>query len=164
MPVKSCLNRCLNATWKLCAAAVLCAAVGVSAQTVHRQTDGDGRITYTDRLEAKSPPQAGGAAQSDVAGALARQSPMTSKAAATIDFNEANRRLLRAKQSRLEALAPRPGEHASVSLLNERYLRDLPRLNREVAAAQRRSNETSLIRSALLRSDVRNDPPDLAHR
>jgi hypothetical protein len=107
--MKSRHSRSLNAAWRLCAAAVLCAAVGVSVQTIHRQTDGDGRITYTDRLEATPLPQAGRAADSDVVSALARQSPMTSKSAATIDFNEANRRLLRAKQSRQKALAPRPG-------------------------------------------------------
>jgi hypothetical protein len=46
--------------------------------------------------------------------------------------------------------------------MNERYQRDRQRLEREVVAAQRRSNETSLARSALLRIDARAYPLKLA--
>ena len=158
-------NRSLNAVWRTCAAAMLCVAAGASAQSVHKEVDIDGRITYTDRTEAMALPQATMAQGSDVASALAGRSPMTSMEAANVDFNEATRRLVRARQSREEGMRPRPGESAdsaAVRKMNENYLQDRRRLDREVAAAQRRSNETALVRRTLLRSDDRTEPLKLA--
>lgn len=163
--MKSCHNRSLNVVWRICAAAILCVAAGASAQSIHKQVDSDGRITYTDRPETTPLPRAATVSDSDVVSALARHAAMTSMSAAIVDFNEATRRLVRARQSRQEGLEPRFGENtdaAGVRMMNERYQRDRQRLEREVVAAQRRSNETSLARSALLRIDARTYPLKLA--
>jgi hypothetical protein len=163
--MKSCHNRSLNVVWRICAAAILCVSAGASAQSVYKQVDIDGRITYTDRPETTPLPRAATVSDSGVVSALARNCPMTSMSAATVDFHEATRRLVRARQSRREGLEPRRGENtddAGVRMMNKRYQRDRQRLDREVVAAQRRSNETSLARSALLRSDDRIDPLKLA--
>lgn len=159
--MKSCHNRALNVVWRICATAIFCVAAGASAQSVHKEIDIDGRITFTDRPEATPLPRTATGSDSGVAVALGRNAPMTSMSAATVDFDEATRRLVRARQHRQEGLDPRPGENADavdIRMMNERYLRDQRRLDREVAAAQRRSNETLLARSALLRSDDRIDP------
>lgn len=163
--MKSCHNCSLNALWRICAAAILCVSAGACAQSIHKVADIDGRITYTDRPETTPLPRAATVSDSDVLSAPARNSLMTSMSAATVDFKEATRRLARARQSRREALEPRRGEStdaAGVRMMNEYYQRDLQRLDREVAAAQRRLNETSLARSALLRSDNGTDTIKLA--
>jgi hypothetical protein len=163
--MKSCHIRSQDAAWKICAAAMLCVAAGASAQSVHREVDIDGRITFTDRTETMALPQATMAQGADVASVLAGRSPMTSMEAANVDFKEATRRLVRARQSREEGMGPRPGESAdsaAIRKMNENYLQDRQRLDREVAAAQRRSNKTSLDRSALLRGDDRTDLRELA--
>jgi hypothetical protein len=167
---------------KICAAAILCSGGGVLAQTIYKQIDATGRTIFTDRPAADgivvpyatfssqergsvSPPRTATGTRSDVANALFRNSAMTSTYAATIDFNEARRRLMQARQSRQEGIEPRPGERtdsAGTSAMNKRYQRRQERLEREVVAAERRSHETSLVRSALLRSDGKTDPLKLA--
>lgn len=131
---------------KICTAAMLCAAAGASAQTIYRQVDGGGHVTFTDRTETTPLSQAAPAQGSDVATALARRGPMNSKDAATVDNDEAARRLARAQKNRGEGNGPRPGETADgamVRKLNEYYLQDKKKQDREVAAAQKRSNQTS---------------------
>jgi hypothetical protein len=86
---------------------------------------------------------------------------MKSTYAATVDFNEAGRRLNQARQSLQEGIEPRPGERidsAGTGAMDRRYQRRQQRLEREVVAAERRSHETSLARSALLRHDGEADP------
>lgn len=146
----------------MCTTALLCAAVGVSAQTIHKHTDADGHITFTDQPEDTPAPRARGAPDSDVVSALNSGSPMTSQSAASIDSNEAKRRLLRAQQSRRNALAPSSGVNSDVvdvTLMNQRYLRNQKSLDREVAAAQRRSNETSSTRNVAPENGNRTDAP-----
>ncbi|HEX7954899.1 MAG TPA: DUF4124 domain-containing protein [Burkholderiales bacterium] len=152
-----------NAAWRVCATALLCAAVGVPAQTIHKLTDADGHITFTDQPDWT--PRTRGAPDSDVVSALATSSPMTSKSAASIDSNEAKRRLLRAQQIRRNAQAPSPGVNfdvVDVTLMNERYLRGQGRLDREVVAAQRRSNKASSIRNVVPGSGSKTEPLKLA--
>jgi hypothetical protein len=110
------------------------------------------------------PPVATGT-RSDVAKALFRNSAMSSTFAATVDFNESGRRLRQARQSRQEGIEPRPGERtdsAGTSAMDKRYQRRQQGLEREVVAAERRSHDTSLVRSALLRRDGKTDPVKLA--
>jgi hypothetical protein len=155
---------------KFCAAAILCSSGGVLAQTIYRQLDSSGVITFTDRPvvdgvvepHLKLSDQPGGSIslpravngnRSDVADALARNAGMSSTYAATVDFNEAKRRLQQARESRREGLEPEPGELAGSSssgAMHKRYQSRQQRLRREVVAAERRSLETSLVQRALL--------------
>jgi len=166
---------------KICAAAILCCGEGVLAQTIYKEIDATGRTIFTDRTAAGivvpyatfsshqrgsvSPPRIATATRSDVAQALFSNSAMTSTYAATVDFNEARRRLTQARQSRQEGIEPRPGERndsASTSAMDKRYHRRQQRLEREVVAAERRSHETSLVWNAFLRQDGKTDPVKLA--
>jgi hypothetical protein len=152
-----------NTVWRICAAAFLCAAAGVSAQTVYKQVDAAGRSTFTDRPDMTPSPSPRTASVSalDVANALASNSAMTSLYAATIDFNEATLRLRRARQTRQEGMEPRPGEwtdSAGTTAMNKRYQRRQQKLEREVVAAELRSHETALIRRTLLKRDAEIGP------
>ena len=159
---------------KMCAAAILCCAEGVLAQTVYKQIDATGRTIFTDRPTADSgvvvpyartssqeggsvsPPRIAIGTRPELAEALFSSSPMTSMYAATIDFNEATRRLRQARQNRQEGMEARPGERADsagTSAMNTRYRRRQQKLERDVVAAELRSHETSLVRSALSKSD-----------
>jgi len=165
----------------MCAAGILCSGGGALAQTIYKQIDATGRVMFTDRPAAGivepyatlpnyeggsvSPPRSANGVWSDVAKALFSNSAMTSMNAATIDFNEATRRLLQARQNRQEGMEPRPGEQADsagVSAMNKRYQRRQQKLEREVVAAELRSQETALVRSALSRSDGKTAPIRLA--
>lgn len=145
---------------KLCAAAMLCSGGCVLAQTVYKQTDASGVITFSDRPPVDSlRPYATfthlqrvvNGNRSDVADALMRNAAMSSSYAVTIDFNEARGRLKRARENRAEGMEPRPGERIDSSgtvAMNGRYQRRQRGLQREVVAAERRSHEASLIQSA----------------
>ena len=170
----------------MCAAAIVCSGEEALAQTIFKQIDAAGRTTFTDRPAATAmvvpyatfsgpergsvpPPRIVIRARSDLEQALFSNSPMASMHAATIDFNEATRRLTQARQSRQDGMEPRPGERtdsAGTSAMDKRYQRRQQRLQRDVVAAERRSHETLLVRSALLRiglrSDGKTDPIKLA--
>ena len=150
--MKSCHSLFLNVAWRLCAAAILCVTAGVSAQSVHREVDVGGNVTFTDRPEMTPSPRGSTASGSDLVGALAENRPMTSQSAAMIDFNEANRRLVRAQQGRLEHPPSDKADDNSVRIMNERFLRGPRESEREIVAAQRRSTQTSLVRGALAKS------------
>jgi hypothetical protein len=167
---------------KICAAAILCSGEGVLAQTIYKQMDAAGRTVFTDRpntagivvLYETFPTQERGpvssprivtGTRSDVAKALCTKSAMSSTYAATVDFNEATRRLTQARQSREDGIEPRPGEWTDgmgTTAMDKRYQRRQQRLEREVVAAERRSHETSLVRNAFLRRDGKTDPVKLA--
>jgi hypothetical protein len=139
-------TRMNHAAQAILAAVMLCIAAGASADAIHKEVDSEGRITFTDRTETAplSPPAP--ARSSDVAIALANRAPMNSKDAATVDNNEAARRLARAKQNRSAGTAPQPGNAADgdlVKKLNQYYLQDKKKQEREVVAAQKRSDQTS---------------------
>jgi len=169
-------------TSKICAAALLCNVGGAPAQTIYKQIDATGRTTFTDRPDGPRAvvsyetfsseqrnsvwsPSIGIGTRSDVEKALFRHTAMRSPHAATVDFNEAGRRLRQARQSLEEGIEPRPGERsdsAGTSAMDRRYQRRQQRLERDVMAAERRSRETSLARSALTGRDGNVDPVRLA--
>ena len=167
---------------KICAAAILFSGEGVLAQTIYKQMDATGRTIFTDRSAADgvvvpyetfpnqqrgslSPQRVATGTRSDVAKALFRNSAMSSTYAATVDFNEAGRRLRQARQSREEGIEPRPGERidsVGTSAMDKRYQRRQQRLEGEVVAAERRSHETSLVWNAFLRLPGKTDAVKLA--
>jgi hypothetical protein len=112
-----------------------------------------------------SPPRIATGTRSDVEKSLFRHTAMRSTYAATVDFNEAGRRLRQARQSLQQGIEPRPGERidsAGTSAMDRRYQRRQQRLERDVMAAERRSRETSLALSALMGRDGNVDPVRLA--
>lgn len=132
-----------NIVWRICAAALLCAAAGVSAQTVFKQFDAAGRVTFTDRPDTAPSPSTALAPALDVASALASNSVISTRRAATIDANEAARRLGRAQLERKQGAQPLPGEQArgtDASVLNQRYLRRQEKLRHVHEQAQRRAS------------------------
>ena len=167
---------------KMCAAAILCSGGAVLAQTIYKHIDATGHTIFTDRLSfdgivvpyerfpiqergSVSAPRIATGTRSDVTKALFSNSAMASMRAATVDWNEATRRLRQARQSRQEGMDPRPGERADSagkSAMNQRYQRRQQRLEGEVVAAERRADETLLVRSARLRSEGKTDPLKLA--
>jgi hypothetical protein len=153
---------------KMFAATILCSSDGVLAQTIFRQTDAAGHTTFTDRPPAGMvvphatfrgeergsvpPPRIAKGTRPDLAKALFSNSAMTSMYAATVDYNEAARRLRQARQSSQEGMESRPGEQgdAGATAMNKRYERRQQRLERAVVAAELRSRDTALIRTAML--------------
>ena len=124
---------------KMCMAAILCSGDSVFAQTIFKQVDATGRTTFSDRPSAEggvpylsypgperdSVPPLAIQARSDVQQALFTHTSMRSMHAATIDFNEARRRLAQARQSRRDGIEAQPGERADVggSLSSARPIR-----------------------------------------
>lgn len=98
---------------RLCAAAVLCAASGVHAQTIHKHVDAQGRTSYTDQPAVP-------------AAAAVRQGSrfLSVQRSAQIDVNEATLRLVRAQ------------------IALERDADAAPALQRAVDQAQLRVDET----------------------
>jgi hypothetical protein len=143
----------------MCAEAIVCSSEEALAQTIFKQIDAAGRTTFTDRPAANAmlvpcvtfsgpergsvpPPRSVIRARSDLEQALFSHSPMVSMHAATIDFNEATRRLTQARQGRQDGVEPRPGERtdsAGTSAMDKRDQRRQQRLERDVVAAERRS-------------------------
>jgi hypothetical protein len=81
----------------------------------------------------------------DVANALASNTAMSSRHAATIDANEAARRLRQAQLEREQGAERLPGEQAygtDASVVNQRYWQRQEELRRVVVQAQRRLDET----------------------
>lgn len=133
-----------NTACNICATALLCTASGVSAQTVYKLVDDAGRITYTDQPDTTLSPQSTVSA-ADVRSALAGNSAISSRPAATINANEAARRLGQAQLLRDRGTAPLPGERvkgAGPGAVNDRYWRRQEKLRLAVEDAQRRVDET----------------------
>jgi hypothetical protein len=151
-----------------CTVAILCSGEEAWAQTIYKQMDSAGAITFSDRPAAdeslkpntRSPSlergplavsRANPGTYSDVTDALARNVAMSSAYAAAVDCNEAKGRLERARERREEGIEPRPGERAESSgagITNIRYRMRQRGLQREVVAAERRSHQTSMVQSA----------------
>jgi len=141
-------RRVRHSVWRICAAALLCAAAGVPAQTIYKQVDSAGRITYTDRPDTTPSPRAATVPALDVANALASNTAMSSRHAATIDANEAARRLRQAQLEREQGAERLPGEQAhgtGASEANRRYWQRQADLRRVVEQAQRRLDETGRL-------------------
>ena len=114
-----------NAAAILIAGTLAGAAMGVSAQEIHKEVDDEGRITYTDTPRAKP-------------AALPRRG-------AKVEVNEASRRLRQAQLDRKLGAQPGPGELSNAPgarTANYRYWRRQEKLRLLVEQAQRRSRET----------------------
>ena len=130
----------------LCALALLCAATGAPAQTIYKQVDLAGRVTFTDRPDINLPVQAMTAAPLEAPKRPAGAG-MTSRRSASIDVNEAALRLARAQLKRSGGADLLPGEltHGSgEGVPNQRYWQRQDKLRVQVEKAQQRSNETRL--------------------
>lgn len=131
--------------WRACVAALLCAAASAPAQTVYKQVDDTGHVTYSDRPDmTPSPlPRTEVVSALDVARALAANIPISSRGAAMVDASEAARRLRRAQRERELGAEPLPGEQApgvDARAVNDRYRQRQEELRRAVEQAQRRSD------------------------
>lgn len=163
---------------RICSAAIFCSGEEALAQTIYKQIDANGRTIFTDQpatdgivvpyatssgrqRDPISPRPIVTGTRPDVADALFRQAAMSSTYAATVDFNEAGRRLRQARQSQQEGMEARPGE-AGTTAMDRRYQRRQRRLEGEVAAAERRSYVTSVVWNAFLRRNGKTDPLKLA--
>jgi len=138
-----------NITWGICAVVLAGIATGAQAQTVFKQVDIAGRITYTDTPESTA-----GAQEAD-SPELAAPKPRhrivnisPRRVTVAVDAKEAARRLGKAQQQRKLGAQPMAGEQTEVSgasALNYRYWRRQEKLRIQVEQAQRRSNETSRL-------------------
>ena len=136
------MNSCRRGVRKIvcgiCAAALLCAAAGVSAQTVHKQVDAAGRITYSDQSDTPRK-------------ARPTYSAMSARHAATVDANEAARRLAQARLQRAQGAQPLPRElarGADANVVNHSYWQRQEKLRTVVEQAQLRYNETRRLQLA----------------
>lgn len=117
------------------AIALMLAASGASSQMLYTSVSADGHKTFSDRPEeipVIQPPRA-------PAGTMA----IGSRRAATVNANEAQRRLVQAQQKRSEGRTPLAGEESRAGgapVLNQRYWRRQENLRRQVEQAQQRSN------------------------
>ena len=139
--MNSCRRRVRKIACRICAAALLSAAAGVSAQTVHKQVDPAGRITYSDQSDAAPSPRK----------ARPAYSVMSARHAATVDANEAARRLAQARLKREQGAQPLPGElarGADADVVNHRYWQRQEKLRTVVEQAQLRYNETRRLQLA----------------
>ena len=144
-------RRIRNIAWRICAAAVLCAAADLTAQTIHKVADATGSFKYTDRMDMTPSPTTMTDPALEMPSAPARISRISSRRAATIDANEAARRLGQAQLKRQQGLAPLPGEQvqdSDRSAVKHRYWRRQERLRLAVEEAQRRLNETRRLQLA----------------
>lgn len=118
--------------FRVCAAALMFSAVGVSAQEIQKLVDADGKVTYTNVPDAS------------VAQPV-RKAGMSARRAALVDDSESSRRLVDARLQREQGSGPQPGEHsggAGIGPLNDRYWKRQELLRRDVELALARSNET----------------------
>jgi hypothetical protein len=110
------------------AATVMLSASAVSAQTIYRHIDSEGRVTFSDRP--------------------ARASALSPRRSSVVNANEASRRLTQMQQTRWLGMTPLPGETeqgAAGNVVNARYWHRQEGLRVAVEQAQRRSNQTQLL-------------------
>jgi Domain of unknown function (DUF4124) len=119
----------------LFAAALVCAAASVPAQTVYRHVSLAGGVIYTDQAE---PPQESVETAPEAEKTPARRPYISARLAATVNASEAERRLAQAQQKRRLGVEPLPGERP----LNIRYWRRQEKLRLQVEQAQHRLNAT----------------------
>ena len=122
-----------------CATALLCTAVGASAQqAMYRHLDANGHSVYTDRPEL--PPPAEVAVEPDSPSVQGR-STSSRRSYPHVNASEAQRRLVQSQQKRTQGKTPLPGERAQESgALTYAYWRRQEKLRIEVEQAQRRAN------------------------
>jgi hypothetical protein len=130
--------------WKICAATMLCAAAGVSAQRIYKDADADGRITYADRPGTPSSSPTSTIPARDVAHALAGNVALSSRHSARVDTDEAARRLRQALDERSQGagrLASELADGSHAAEANLRYRARQESLQREVEQAVRRAGQ-----------------------
>ena len=118
-------HRLPSIVFRICTAAFLCGATCVSAQTIYKVLDDDGRATFGDRAPARA--------------------AIAPRRGARVEVNEAARRLKQAQLQRKQGAEPLPGEFtrdAGTRTVNYRYWRRQEKLRIVVEQAQRRSRET----------------------
>jgi hypothetical protein len=121
------------------------AATGTPAQTIYKQVDSAGKITFTDRPDPNLPAQSMTSPALDAPKPPARVVPMTSQRSAAINASEARRRLAQAQLMRSEGadLLPRERTDGSgTAMPNQRYWQRQEKLRVLVEQAQQRVNET----------------------
>ena len=139
-------RRAFLAAWSVCAAALFCAAAGLSAQTIHKEIDAAGRVSYSDQPATTPSWHLATDPALDVKNALAGNFAISSRLAATVDADEAARRLGQALLERKLGTERLPGEQAhgaDASVVNHRYRLRQDDLQRGVEQALRRARETS---------------------
>ncbi len=125
--------------WRICAAALLFHAAGVSAQTLYRQAGDAGRIAVSEQPDTAPPPQNVRASGADVASALVRRSAISSRHSRLIDTNEAARSLRQARLDRAQGMRPLASEQVQgTDVVNHRYWRRQEKLRQAAEQAQRR--------------------------
>jgi len=115
----------------LLAAVLVCTAACVSAQTIYKEVDGEGRTTFSDRPPVKP--------------------AVIPRRAGKVDVNEAARRLKQARLERKLGAEPMPGElsrGSGVPTVNYRYWRRQEKLRIVAEQALRRSQETLRVQVA----------------
>ena len=141
-----CRSRLRNIARSVCAVALLCAAAGVSAQAIHKAIDAEGRVTYSDQPDMTPTWHLATVPALDVANALARNAVISSRFAATVDADEAARRLGQALLDRklgTERLSGEQAHGADASAANQRYRLRQEGLQHEVERALHRASVTS---------------------
>jgi hypothetical protein len=145
-----CMNSCRSLLRKFArsvfALALLAGAAGVAAQGIHKEIDAAGRVTYSDQPDTTPTWHLATVPALDVANALARNAAISSRFAATVDADEAARRLGQALLDRQLGAERLPGERvhgADASAANQRYRVRQQDLQREVEQALRRAGVTS---------------------
>jgi hypothetical protein len=134
-----------NITSSLCGFALLCAAAGAPAQTIYKQVDGAGRVTFTDRPDSSLLAQPMTSASLEAAKAPAEVILMTAQRSATINAKEAGRRLAQAQQMRsagADLLRSDWIHGASAGVPSQRYWQRQEKLRVLVEQAQQRAIET----------------------
>jgi hypothetical protein len=127
----------------LLAAVLVLATSGASAQAVYSTVSLDGRKTFSDRTETIPEPVLDAAPVADVPKAPGRRPLVSSRLSATVNAQEAERRLAQTQQKRSLGMAPLPGESVKVPggiVVNARYWNRQEKLRIEVEQAQRRLN------------------------
>ena len=149
--MNSCRRRVRKIVCRICAAALLCAAAGVSAQTVDKQVDAAGHVTFADRADATPSEPTAPAPAAEAANAPVRYRTISPRRAAIIEANEAARRLAQARLARERSAAPLRHELArgtDARAVNHRYWQRQEKLRQVVEQAQLRYNETRRLQLA----------------
>ena len=134
-----------NTVWGICAAAFLCAAPGVSAQTVNKQVEAAERTLFTDRPDTRPSTRTAGISALEVAQALASNSAISTPHPAIIDANEAARNFRQAQLQRKHGVRLLPEEWAQSAdaiVMNDRYWLRQGNLQQLAELAQRSSSDT----------------------
>jgi hypothetical protein len=139
------IRRIPSITSSLCGLALLCAAAGAQAQTIYKQVDSAGRVTFTDRPDSSLPSQSMTGAALEAPRGPASVALMTAQRSAAINANEAGRRLAQAQLMRSEGADMMPGDwtqSSSAGVPNQRYWQRQEKLRMVVERAQQRATET----------------------